>query len=110
MKIERINGDARIMYLFSARLNLEATQLVVLPDGAAIATRSGVDAEWQEVTYVYVDNRSPTGFRAFDYVGQSREPSKSRDYELVIPNDAWAEALASIEIVKGSHRPMLPHS
>jgi hypothetical protein len=110
MKIERIKGDARILYLFSARLNLEATQLVVLPDGAAIATRSAANAAWQEVTYIYVDNRSPTGFRAFDYVGPSREESKRRDYELVIPDDVWAEALAGIEIVKGSHTAMPPRS
>jgi hypothetical protein len=57
-----------------------------------------------------VDNRSPTGFRAFDYVGPSREESKRRDYELVIPDDVWAEALAGIEIVKGSHTAMPPRS
>jgi hypothetical protein len=97
MDIERSKDTTRIVYHIHARL--EYNRVVLHLSGASTWHRANRRARWQEQSVIYADDRSPTGYRAYDKVADSAAPVNLRDYDLVLPDDARTEALAAITVV-----------
>ena len=97
MDIERSNDTRRIVYRIHVRL--EYNRVVLNLSGASIWWRANRRVRWQEQSVIYADERSPTGYRAFDTNGNGGTPANVRDYEFVLPDDVRTEALAAITVV-----------
>jgi len=96
MNIERIDGDTRMNYAIHIRL--DGHSVVLQPSGMTISQRSTPRSHWRTVTNIYRDNRSRTGYKAYDSHGGQGAPVNHREYQLTIPDEVRAEALASVTI------------
>ena len=97
MDIERSNDTMRIVYHIHARLQYECVLLHL--SGPTTWCRANRRNRWQEQSVIFADERSPTGYRAYQRRAQSAALENERDYELVIPDDVRAEALAAITVL-----------
>jgi hypothetical protein len=96
MDIEHIEDNTRIVYHILARLEFNHVLLHI--SGADLWKRSSRRERWHEVTYIYADKRSPTGYLAYDIHEHDSTPVNHRDYQLDIPDDVRVEAIQSIVI------------
>jgi hypothetical protein len=105
MNIERIEGNTQTVYLFHVDIDHSGV-VTVRPSGAQINTRPSIRSQWKPATYITWENHSER-YRAYDSIGRCGAPGNHRDYNLIIPDDIKAEALASITVIWQDNEPTL---
>lgn len=97
MDIERSNDTTRIVYYIPACLQHD--RVVLHLSGASTWYRANRRTRRQEQSIIYADERSQTGYRAYDKQSGSDALVNQRDYRLVLPEDVRTEALTAITVV-----------